>query len=153
MSKSQTRSTTSPNPGWGLAQQRQAPTHPGEMFRLEYREACEPTLSLSDAARRMGMSINRLSEIELGKRGVTAETAVLFGALTGTSPEMWATLQMRYDVWHAMRTVDVSKVTPAGGTDAPVHSAKPARGSVEPVQRARRGGRVAKAGADPAAAR
>ena len=35
---------------------------------------------------------------------MTAETALLFEALTGASAEFWLTLQARHDLWHAMRT-------------------------------------------------
>lgn len=84
-----------------LARMRRAPTHPGEVFEEEFRKPSG--ISQAEAARRMAMSTNRLNEIVAGKRGVTAETAVLFGALTNTSPEMWARMQADYDVWHAMQ--------------------------------------------------
>lgn len=84
-----------------LAQMRRAPTHPGAMFEEEYRKPSG--ISQADAARRMKMSTNRLNEIVKGKRAVTAETALLFEALTGSSAEFWLTLQARHDLWHAMR--------------------------------------------------
>jgi addiction module HigA family antidote len=70
--------------------------------------------SQAEAARRMGMSTNRLNEIVAGKRAVTAETAVLFGAVTGTDPRMWLSLQADYDLWHALRETDISKIAPLG---------------------------------------
>ena len=84
-----------------LAQLREAPTHPGAMFEEEFRKPSR--ISQAEAARRMGMSTNRLNEIVLGKRGVTAETAILFSEMTGTSAEFWLTLQSRYDLWHALQ--------------------------------------------------
>jgi addiction module HigA family antidote len=60
----------------------------------------------------MGMSRNRLNEVLAKKRGVTPETAVLFGALTETDPRVWLHLQADYDLWHAMKTTDATKVEP-----------------------------------------
>jgi addiction module HigA family antidote len=103
-----TTAANQPRGGADLARMRQAPTHPGEMFEEEYRKPSG--ISQAEAARRMGMSTNRLNEIVAGKRGVTAETAVLFSALTGVSPQFWLHLQADYDLWHALREVDVSKI-------------------------------------------
>jgi addiction module HigA family antidote len=92
------------------AAMRRAPTHPGEIFEEEFRKPSN--ISQAEAARRMGMSANRLNEIVAGKRSVTAETAVLMGALTKTNPRMWLHLQADHDLWHALQTTktDVIKV-------------------------------------------
>lgn len=95
-----------------LRRMRRAPTHPGEVFEEEWRRPSE--VSQAEAARRMGMSANRLNEIVAGKRGVTAETAVLIGALTGTDPRMWLHLQADHDLWHALRKTDTSTITRIG---------------------------------------
>src|SRR5204863_3460960 len=95
-----------------LAQMRRSPTHPGEVFRVEYREAQEPPVSQAEAARRLGWSANRMNEFEVGKRGVTPENAVMLAALTGTSPDFWMQLQANYDLWHAMKKIGVPQVTP-----------------------------------------
>ena len=111
MSRSKTSTAASkPKSGADLGRMRHPPTHPGEMFEEEYRKPSG--ISQAEAARRMGMSTNRLNEIVAGKRGVTAETAVLFAALTGGSPQFWLHLQADYDLWHALRDVDTSKVEP-----------------------------------------
>jgi addiction module HigA family antidote len=39
----------------------------------------------------------RLSDIVLGKRGITADTALRFAKGLGTSPQFWMTLQMDYE--------------------------------------------------------
>lgn len=83
-----------------LAQLRRAPSHPGAILADLLRDA---GVGQAEAARRMGMSANRLNEIRLGKRAMTPVTCVLVAALTRSSPELWATLQMRHDVWHALR--------------------------------------------------
>lgn len=79
-----------------------APTHAGEIFREFYRQAgTDQEVSQAECARLMGMSINRLNEIERGKRGVTPETALLFSALTGTTAQFWMNLQDAHGLWQA----------------------------------------------------
>lgn len=80
---------------------RVAPTHPGAVFEEEFRRPSG--MSQAEAARRMGMSANRLNEIVAGKRSLTAETAVLFEALTGVDARFWLRLQMERDLWEAYR--------------------------------------------------
>ena len=82
---------------------RRPPTHPGEIFRLDFREATDPPVSQAEAARRLGWSTNRMNEFVRGRRGVTPENAVMLSALTGTSAEFWMQLQMNYDLWHALK--------------------------------------------------
>lgn len=111
MSASKTSTAASkPSEGAALAKMRRAPTHPGEIFEEEYRKPSG--LSQAEAARRMRMSSNRLNEIVAGKRGMTAETAILVAALTRTTPEFWMKLQTDHDLWHALKTVDATAVNP-----------------------------------------
>jgi len=49
------------------------PTHPGEVLLEEYLKPAE--LTQVEAARRMGIPLNRLNEIIRGRRGVSADTA------------------------------------------------------------------------------
>jgi antitoxin HigA-1 len=78
---------------------KRAPTHPGEMLLEEFLKPM--ALSQAEAARRMGVSLNRLNELVRGKRGVTAETALRLAKLLETSPEFWLNLQTTWDLWHA----------------------------------------------------
>lgn len=94
-----------------LSRMRRAPTHPGEILNEEFLKPLGRGAQ-TEAARRMGISLNRLNEILIGKRGMTAETAVLVAAVTGTSPQMWAKLQSDFDLWHAMQAIDTSKIRP-----------------------------------------
>ncbi len=55
-----------------------------------------------DAARRLGISLNRLNEIVLGKRGITADTALRLGRLLKMSPQFWMRLQADWDLHQAM---------------------------------------------------
>jgi addiction module HigA family antidote len=54
-------------------------------------------------AARMGVPIQRVNTIVNGKRGITAETAILLGEALDTTPEFWMGLQADFDLWHALR--------------------------------------------------
>jgi len=56
-----------------------------------------------EAARRLGISLNRLNEIVLGKRGITADTALRLGRLLKTSPQFWMRLQADWDLQEAIQ--------------------------------------------------
>ena len=79
------------------------PTHPGEMLLEEFLKPAD--LTQVDAARRMGIPLNRLNEIVRGKRGVTADTALRLARLLGTSAELWLGLQNDWDLWHAAQAL------------------------------------------------
>jgi addiction module HigA family antidote len=55
-----------------------------------------------EAARRLEISLNRLNEIVLGKRSITADTALRLGRLLKTSPQFWMRLQADWDLHLAM---------------------------------------------------
>lgn len=90
---------TTTETGVDVRRMRRAPTRPGEVLLEEFLAPLG--MSQAEAARRMGMSTNRLNELVRGKRGVTADTALRLAALFGTSPEFWLNLQMASDLWHA----------------------------------------------------
>lgn len=104
-----------PEAGARLELMRRPPTHPGELLLEEYIKP-RGFGAQAASARAMGMSTNRLNEICAAKRGVTAETAVLIGRLTNTSPQMWLYLQADYDLWHALRAVTTT-VRPLTATE------------------------------------
>ena len=79
------------------------PTHPGEMLLEEFLKPAE--LTQVEAARRMGIPLNRLNEIVRGKRGVTADTALRLSKLLNTSAELWLGLQTDWDLWHAAQAL------------------------------------------------
>jgi addiction module HigA family antidote len=68
------------------------------------KEFLEPLgVSQVDAARRMKIPFQRLNAIVKGRRGVSADTALLFEALTGWEAQIWLSLQAKWDLWHALR--------------------------------------------------
>jgi len=68
------------------------------------REFLAPVgVSQADAARRMNIPFQRLNAIVKGRCGVSADTALLFEALTGWDAQIWLTLQAKWDLWQALR--------------------------------------------------
>jgi addiction module HigA family antidote len=55
-----------------------------------------------EAAKALGVSLNRLNELVLGKRGVTADTALRLARFLKTSPQLWMRLQADWDLHKAM---------------------------------------------------
>ena len=74
---------------------------PGEILLEEYLKPLG--IGQVEAARRLGISLNRLNEIVLGKRGVTADTALRLSRFLKTSPQMWMHLQADWDLQQAVR--------------------------------------------------
>jgi addiction module HigA family antidote len=75
---------------------KRTPTHPGEILLEEFLTPLG--VSQVELARHIGASVQRVNEIVLGKRGVSAETAWLLSYSLGTTPEFWTTLQTNYDL-------------------------------------------------------
>ncbi|MCK5913310.1 MAG: HigA family addiction module antidote protein [Desulfuromusa sp.] len=75
------------------------PPHPGEVIR----ELCLDPLgvTVTAAARSLGVSRKTLSELINGKSGISSEMAVRLSIAFDTTPESWLTQQMHYDLWHA----------------------------------------------------
>lgn len=73
---------------------------PGEILLEEFMKPMG--ISQADAARRLGISLNRLNEIILGKRGVSADTALRLARLLKTSPQFWMRLQADWDLHLAL---------------------------------------------------
>jgi addiction module HigA family antidote len=73
------------------------PAHPGEVLR----EFLPEGLSVSEAAKRLGVSRVQLSRLLNGRAAMTAEMAIRIAMLTGTSAESWLKNQMQWDLWQA----------------------------------------------------
>jgi addiction module HigA family antidote len=70
--------------------------HPGEILQEEFLKSLG--VSQYRLANDIGVPPRRINEIVLGKRGVTADTALRLGRYFGTSPQFWMNLQARYDL-------------------------------------------------------
>jgi antitoxin HigA-1 len=73
---------------------------PGEILLEEFMKP--EGIGQADAARRLGISLNRLNEIILGKRGISADTALRLSQLLKTSPQFWMRLQADWDLHLAL---------------------------------------------------
>lgn len=75
------------------------------------QECLEPLdLSVTEAARKLGVSRVALSEIVNERRGVSPEMAIRLSKAFGSRPEVWAGLQMQFDLAQAMKNSDQIKV-------------------------------------------
>ena len=77
--------------------------HPGEVLLEEFLTPLG--ISQNALARATGVPPRRINEIVLGKRGVTADTAVRLAAALGTSERFWLGLQADYDLELARRAL------------------------------------------------
>ncbi len=77
------------------------PPHPGEILR----ELCLKPLNLTvtAAAKALGVSRKTLSSILNGRSGISAEMAVRLSIALGTTAESWLAQQQQYDLWLAER--------------------------------------------------
>jgi addiction module HigA family antidote len=77
------------------------PTHPGAILREDVLPALR--LSVSDAARQLGVSRQMLHRILACRAPVTPDMAVRLGKFCGNGPGLWLRLQQAFDLWHAER--------------------------------------------------
>lgn len=77
------------------------PPHPGEVVK----ELCISPLGLTvtAAAKGLGVSRNTLSALLNGKFGISPEMAIRLSKAFGGSAESWLTQQMQYDLWQAQQ--------------------------------------------------
>ena len=88
------------------------PPHPGEVLR----ELCLKPLGLTvtHAARALGVSRKTLSAILNGRAGISPEMAVRLSIAFNTSAESWLNQQVQYDLWHAELGRKTLRVTRLG---------------------------------------
>ena len=72
------------------------PPHPGRNVRQECIEALG--LTVTAAAKGLGVTRKTLSELVNGKSGISPEMAVRLSKAFGSSPELWLGLQMDFDL-------------------------------------------------------
>ncbi|MGD9598800.1 MAG: HigA family addiction module antitoxin [Steroidobacteraceae bacterium] len=94
-----------------MASRTHNPPHPGEILR----ELCLKPLGLSvtDAAKALGVSRKTLSAVLNGRAGVSPEMAVRLSIAFDTTAESWLNQQMQFDLWLAekrRKSLKVSRV-------------------------------------------
>jgi antitoxin HigA-1 len=72
------------------------PVHPGEVLSEEFLKPMN--LSQNRVALSIGVPARRINEIVLGKRSISADTALRLARFFGISPEFWLGLQAQYDL-------------------------------------------------------
>ena len=73
-----------------------SPIHPGEVLLEEFLKPMN--LSQNRLAIDIGVDARRINEIVLGRRSVTADTALRLARFFGNSPQFWLGLQSQYDL-------------------------------------------------------
>src|SRR5512141_189407 len=73
-----------------------SPIHPGEILLEEFLKP----LGMSQSRLALDISVHprRINEIVLGKRSITADSALRLARYFGNSPQFWLGLQMDYDL-------------------------------------------------------
>ena len=85
------------------------PPHPGEVLRALCLEPMN--LTVTDAARSLGVSRKALSSILNGRAGISPEMAVRLSIAFNTSAESWLNQQLQYDLWHAEKNRKLLRVS------------------------------------------
>ncbi len=79
-----------------MATKKLDPVHPGEILQKEFLEPMG--LSQNRLAISLGVPARRINEIVLGKRSITADTALRLARYFKMSPQFWLGLQMDYEL-------------------------------------------------------
>jgi antitoxin HigA-1 len=85
------------------------PPHPGEILK----ETCLAPLgvSVTKAAKALGVTRETLSRLINGKTGVSPEMAIRLSKAFDTTPELWLGMQQQYDLWQLKSRADEIEVS------------------------------------------
>ena len=75
------------------------PPHPGEVLP----DTVLNEMTVTEFAKRLGVSRVALSRVVNGRAAVSAELAIRLAAALGGSAESWLRMQVSYDLWHAQK--------------------------------------------------
>jgi antitoxin HigA-1 len=78
------------------------PPHPGEVLQDTVLRS-DGGLSVTQFAKRLGMSRVALSRVVNARAAVSAELAIRLAAALGGSAESWLRMQVAYDLWHTQK--------------------------------------------------
>ena len=88
------------------------PTHPGILFARDILpEFRRQGRSIGEIAAHLKVSRQTLHRVMSGETAVTPDMAVRLGKLCGNGPDLWLTLQARYDAWEATQRLAVQLKT------------------------------------------
>lgn len=86
------------------------PPHPGAKLKALYLEPLG--LSITEAAKALGMPRAALSEIVNGKRGISVTVALKLGKAFSTTPKSWLNAQIKYDLWQLEQEYTAEEIQP-----------------------------------------
>ncbi len=92
-----------------MTMQMHNPPHPGEILRGLCLEPL--SLSVTDAAKALGVSRKTLSSVLNGRAGISPEMAVRLSIAFDTTAESWLNQQVQYDLWIAEKRRKSLKVS------------------------------------------
>ena len=84
------------------------PCHPGEIVKYECLEPLG--LTVTKAAKGLGVTRQALSELVNERAGVSVDMAIRLSKAFGSTPETWLGMQMAYDLWQARERAKEIKV-------------------------------------------
>ena len=93
------------------------PPHPGEIIRDQCLEPL--ALSVTDAAKGLGVTRKTLSELLNGHAGISPEMAIRLEKAFGSTAETWLRMQLEYDLWQAEQRAGDLKVTRFAASSTP----------------------------------
>lgn len=73
------------------------PAHPGEVLR----EWIPEKMTVTEAAKALQISRMTLSKLLNKRAGITASMAIRLALWLDTTPDMWLSMQINYDLWEA----------------------------------------------------
>ena len=84
------------------------PPHPGELVKYECLEGLG--LSVTRAAKGLGVTRQALSDLINEKSGISVDMAIRLSKAFGSTPETWLGMQMDYDLWQARNRAESIEV-------------------------------------------
>lgn len=97
---------------------RKNPPHPGVIIREQCLEPLR--LTVTDAAKGLGVTRKTLSELLNGKSGISPEMAIRLSKAFGRSPEGWLQLQVQYDLAQLTNRAEEIQIKPFAQTEIPI---------------------------------
>lgn len=85
------------------------PPHPGGVIKRVCLQSLD--LTVTEAAKHLGVERNTLSRLINEKAGISADMAVRLAAAFGGSAESWLRQQANYDLWHAQQRMKKLKIS------------------------------------------
>jgi addiction module HigA family antidote len=122
-----------------MTPRKRQPSHPGEILLKEFLEQMHIT-QLKLAAD-LCIPIQRVNTLIRGKRGVSAETALLLGRYFKTGPEFWMNLQTAHDLYKARKELPAAIGRRVAGSRTVFHASLMHDYKLTYSAKKRRGGR------------